>query len=123
MDSAIHLSYNRPLVDSAIHLSYTGPQEFMKLTSINHLFRSSHIHFSFLNKTTAFLFRTSDSWCLKEKQSETTIPLPTSLPGVTFSADDQCKHQYGNLARQCKRYKVSEISMQKHEAKLWTIAL
>ncbi|CAB4017112.1 A disintegrin and metallo ase with thrombospondin motifs 17-like, partial [Paramuricea clavata] len=49
--------------------------------------------------------RTSDSWCLKETQGETSIPLPTTLPGVTFSADDQCKHQYGNLARQCKRYK------------------
>ena len=31
------------------------------------------------------------------------VELPTTLPGLLYSADDQCVHQYGHLARQCTK--------------------
>ncbi|EDO42270.1 predicted protein [Nematostella vectensis] len=47
--------------------------------------------------------RSKDSSCLYRHALEKPIALPTDLAGVTYSADDQCRLQYGNRAKHCDK--------------------
>jgi len=57
----------------------------------------AYIH-SFLNSKA--------SKCLRTQADGKPLELPTEMPGVTFTVDDQCRQQYGNRARHCHKYKV-----------------
>ena len=46
--------------------------------------------------------------------------LPTQYPGVAFTADEQCKQQYGNRAGHCNKYKVLEKLVHIHLDKFKT---
>ena len=49
--------------------------------------------------------------CLRNHAIGKPLELPTELPGVAFTVDDQCKQQYGNRARHCHKYKVLPLSV------------
>ncbi|XP_022778357.1 A disintegrin and metalloproteinase with thrombospondin motifs 19-like [Stylophora pistillata] len=49
------------------------------------------------------------SKCLRNHAKEKPLELPTELPGVAFTVDEQCKQQYGNRARHCHKYKISYV--------------
>ncbi|XP_031561607.1 A disintegrin and metalloproteinase with thrombospondin motifs 7-like isoform X2 [Actinia tenebrosa] len=53
----------------------------------------------------AFL-KSEDSKCLRRHSKSKKIALPPDLPGVRYSADDQCRLQYGNRARHCLKFKA-----------------
>ncbi|XP_020914481.1 A disintegrin and metalloproteinase with thrombospondin motifs 19 [Exaiptasia diaphana] len=52
----------------------------------------------------AFL-KSKESKCLRHRVTNKKLDLPGDLPGVRYSADDQCRLQYGNRARHCSKYK------------------
>ncbi|CAH3196092.1 unnamed protein product, partial [Porites evermanni] len=56
----------------------------------------AYIH-SFLNSKA--------SKCLRHRANRSPLFLPTHYPGVAFTADEQCKQQYGNRAGHCRKYK------------------
>lgn len=45
------------------------------------------------------------SKCLRNHAKKKPLQLPTEVPGVAFTVDEQCKQQYGNRARHCQKYK------------------
>ena len=55
-----------------------------------------------------FSFSSKGSNCLRHRANRSSLLLPTQYPGVAFTADEQCKQQYGKRAGHCRKYKVLE---------------
>ncbi|KAK3742314.1 hypothetical protein QZH41_018531, partial [Actinostola sp. cb2023] len=73
------------------------------------LLRNKHgsMKWSECSKTSLKAFLNSeDSKCLRRRVTNKKLDLPADLPGVRYSADDQCSLQYGNRARHCRKNKT-----------------
>ena len=68
--------------------------------------RHSGYNRNVLYLTRVLSLSSKSSKCLRNHAKGKPLELPTEMPGVTFTVDDQCRQQYGNRARHCHKYKV-----------------
>ena len=73
----------------------------------------------FISSDVFFYFSSEASKCLRIRADGKPLTLPTEMPGVTFTVDDQCRQQYGNRAKHCHKYKVFPLPPPKEKLLLF----